>query len=154
MMTAMARITRVTLALIAVGVGVGAIQLASGREDLGAAISADSGAGAALVVPSVSVRNVATTVNRAAKSDRAVGSVSTSQTQRTITLRLEGIPDTSVLVQIPVQIGPKVQDEARDGPAISSAPRSTTGKPMIACEPVVSVLTEVARRLPPGRCLT
>ena len=153
-MTAMARITRVTLTLLAVGVGVGAIQLASGREDLGAAIGADSGAGAALIVPSVSVRNVATAVNRAAKSDRAVGSVSTSQTQRTITLRLEGIPDTSVLVQIPVQIGPKAQDEARDRSAISSAPRSTTGKPMIACEPVVSVLTEVARRLPPGRCLT
>ena len=153
-MTAMARITRVTLTLLAVGVGVGAIQLASGREDLGAAIGADSGAGAALIVPSVSVRNVATAVNRPAKSDRAVGSVSTSQTQRTITLRLEGIPDTSVLVQIPVQIGPKAQDEARDRPAISSAPRSTTGKPMIACEPVVSVLTEVARRLPPGRCLT
>ena len=152
-MTAMARIARVTLALIAVGMGVGAIQLASGRENLGAAIGADRGAGAPLVVPSLSLRNTASAVNRAAKSDRAAGSVSANQTQRTIMLRLEGIPDTSVLVQIPVQMAPKAQDEARDRPGISSAPRST-GKPMIACEPVVSVLTEVARQLQPGRCLT
>ena len=27
-------------------------------------------------------------------------------------------------------------------------------KPMVACEPVVSVLTEVAHRLQPGRCVT
>ena len=148
----MAQIASVTLTLIAVSVGVGAVQLASGRENLGASISVDRGASAPLVIPSLALRNTATAVNRAAKSDRAGGSVSTSQTQRTIMLRLEGIPDTSVLVQIPTQMALKAQ-EALDRPAFSSAPRST-GKPMIACEPVVSVLTEVARRLQPGRCLT
>ena len=148
----MAQIASVTLTLIAVSVGVGAIQLASGRENLGAAVSVDRGASPPLAIPSLSLRNTATAVNRAAKADRAGGSVSTSQTQRTIMLRLEGIPDTSVLVQIPTQMALKAQ-EALDRPAFSSAPRST-GKPMIACEPVVSVLTEVARRLQPGRCLT
>jgi hypothetical protein len=32
-----------------------------------------------------------------------------------------------------------------------------TNKPVgrtVACEPVVSVLTEVAKQLPPGRCIT
>jgi len=151
-MMAMAQIASVTLTMIAVSVGVGAIQLASGRENLDTSVSADRGVSAPLVIPSLSLRNTATAVNRAAKSDRAGGSVSTSQTQRTIMLRLEGIPDTSVLMQIPTQMAPKAQ-EALDRPAFSSAPRST-GKPMIACEPVVSVLTEVARRLQPGRCLT
>jgi hypothetical protein len=71
---------------------------------------------------------------------------SAAQTQ-TISLRLDSLSDTSVLVRVPVA------GEARNS---SSAPSliKSGGKVAVACEPVVSVLTEVAKQLQPGRCVT
>ncbi len=67
---------------------------------------------------------------------------------RTISLQLNGLADTSVLVRVPVA------QAARSGASAPSWTKSGDGKRTVACEPVVSVLTEVAKQLQPGRCVT
>ena len=86
-----------------------------------------------------------TGINRATKTDRAPVPSSPIAT-RTIALQPDGLDDTSVLVRVPV---PK---EARNRPAPGMKSRDT--KNAVACEPPVSVLTEVAKLLQPGRCVT
>ena len=62
-------------------------------------------------------------------------------------LRFKELADTSVLVRVPV-----AKEEARNRPV---APvKSGKSKNAVACEPPVSVLTEVAKLLEPGRCVT
>jgi hypothetical protein len=117
----------------AVSLTFGAVQFASGR-DLGS-LSQAPFSEATLVSAGIGI-------DRTAKGDRTAGiSVSAARTQ-TISLRLDGLSDTSVLVSVPVA------HAARD---------TSFGKPgdrKVACEPVVSVLTEVAKQLQPGRCVT
>src|ERR1700749_2885283 len=87
-------------------------------------------------------------INRAAKTDRA-GRASGSMVQtRTVALRLNDLANTSVLIRIPVARA------AGNGAPASQLIKSGEGKLTVACEPVVSVLTEVAKRLQPGRCVT
>lgn len=88
-------------------------------------------------------------VNRAAKADRGPILAEPAAPMRTISIHVDRFPDTSVLVRIPAA------HEARSG----TAPRtfqlkSSDKKRTFACEPVVSVLTEIAKQLEPGRCLT
>jgi hypothetical protein len=77
---------------------------------------------------------------------------------RTISLRLDALSDTSVLVRVPA--AKEAGQEAGNGPPAppaSSPPAVTKSgdrKMAVACEPVVSVLTEVAKLLQPGRCVT
>ena len=59
---------------------------------------------------------------------------------------------TSVLVRVPVVKKPET--EARNRPAAPSLFNSGGSKRTVACEPMVSVLTEVAKQLQPGRCVT
>ncbi len=121
-------LSRAIFGAAAVTLTFGAVQFASGRD-----LSGVSPEPAALAVDGI---------NRAAKADRAVGAaISPAQTQ-TISLRLNGLSDTSVLVRVPVA------QAAR--PLSSSGP----GERKVACEPVVSVLTEIAKQLQPGRCVT
>jgi hypothetical protein len=87
-------------------------------------------------------------VNRAAKADRVAGVSGSPAETRTISLRLDGFSDTSFLVRIPVAIG------AGNSSFAPSAGKPTNRKLTVACEPVVSVLTEVAKLLQPGRCVT
>jgi hypothetical protein len=86
-------------------------------------------------------------INRSAKTDRAATVAATSQT-RTIALRLDALADTSVLVRIPVA------KQARNAPSGPMITKSADRKLAVACEPMVSVLTEVAKLLQPGRCVT
>jgi hypothetical protein len=88
-----------------------------------------------------------TDINRAAKADRAPVPLSPFATH-TIVLQPDGLDDTSVLVRVPL---PK---EARNRRVPSLIDKSGTRKTTVACEPVVSVLTEVAKLLEPGRCVT
>jgi hypothetical protein len=88
-------------------------------------------------------------VNRAAKADRAAAFVAPAAPTRTISFKLDELADTSILVRIPLTFAA----------GSNAAPPSLLTKPgehksAIACEPVVSVLTEVAKRLQPGRCVT
>ena len=88
-----------------------------------------------------------TSINRAAKTDRAAGVAGSPAQSRTIMLRPEGQPDTSVLVRIPMA-------QARPGVSGPSLTKSPGRKMAVACEPMVSVLSEVAKLLQPGRCVT
>jgi hypothetical protein len=89
----------------------------------------------------------AAVVNRAAKADRAPRAAGPAIESQTISLRLNGLADTSVLIRLPVAV------VARGVPG-SLLLKSGSGKTTLACEPVVSVLTEVAKRLQPGSCVT
>jgi len=129
----MSQIHKGIFAALAVALTGGAAQFASGH-DL-------AGLQAAFVAPE-------TGVNRAAKADRAAVVPARGQTQ-TIALRVDGVADTSVLVRVPVA------KEARNTPpAPTAAKKPGDRKVAVACEPVVSVLTEVAKLLQPGRCVT
>ena len=86
-------------------------------------------------------------INRAGKANRAAV-IAPGRPSQTISFRPSGLAATSVLVRIPLR------QEAREGMRAPSQFKSGQSKPMLACEPVVSVLTEIARKLQPGRCLT
>jgi hypothetical protein len=86
-------------------------------------------------------------INRIAKTDRAATLPAPVQT-RTIALRLDALADTSVLVRIPVA------NAARNAPAGPMINKPGDRKLAVACEPPVSVLSEVAKLLQPGRCVT
>ena len=91
-------------------------------------------------------------INRAAKSDRAdVAGVYAGQSQ-TISVRLDGLAATSILIRLSAQL----REEARNRPVMPGPIKEPvySRKSTVACEPVVSVLTEVAKQLQPGRCVT
>jgi hypothetical protein len=89
-------------------------------------------------------------VNRAAKADRTAGltGVRLSQSTQTISFRVDRLADTSVMVRIPRQ------DKARNNSSTPGLIKSEDQKATVACEPTVSVLTDIAKRLAPGRCVT
>jgi hypothetical protein len=93
-----------------------------------------------------------TNVDRSAKGDRetavsAVGGL-------TLSFKVPGLPDTSVMMRVP---SGEAADALRRAPASTPGSNkgssSSTGARPVACEPVVSVLTAVAK-LAPGRCIT
>jgi hypothetical protein len=129
----MSQISKGIFGAIAIALTVGAVQLASGRDLLGVR-QEPSGISEA-------------TINRAAKADRIAGVAAPASPTRTISLRLASLPDMSVVFRVPLA------QEARNG-ASPSLTKSGSRKMTVACEPVVSVLTEVARQLQPGRCVT
>jgi hypothetical protein len=126
----MSQIQKGIFGALAIGLTLGAVQLAfahdliGGRQAVAASTAPETG------------------VNRAAKADRATVPASSTQTQ-TIARQSE-VADTSVLIRVPVPTRPV--------PPSMKKPRGT--KTAIACEPPVSVLTEVAKLLQPGRCVT
>ena len=123
---------------IALTLGAGAVQLAFAHDLIGSRQ-------ATAAAPE-------TGINRAGKSDRASVPAAPGQTQ-TIALRHDGVADTSVLVRVPV--AKAVRNETRNGPAPTPpATKPASKKIAIACEPPVSVLTDVAKLLQPGRCVT
>jgi hypothetical protein len=136
----------VIFSAIAAALSVGAVQLASGHGLteglLGAASTSNS-------------------VNRADKADRAQVPRSVAPT-KTISLRLSEFSDTSFLLRIPVGQAPAKTARPSAGAMTSPSElalksdgirREETKRP-IACEPSVSVLTEIAKSLQPGRCVT
>ena len=128
----MSQISRGIFGAIVISLMLGAIPFAAGR-DLTGALQDTAG-------------TPASDINRAAKSDREAGVKASAEPTRTILLRLDSLSDTSVLVRIPV---------AREARSSSSAPLLTKPRKMtVACEPMVSTLTEVASQLQPGRCVT
>ncbi len=143
----MPQIQKVFLGAVAIAatlgaVQVGAVQLASGHDlaDRWEAVADQPG--------QTSGRNLASrNVNRSGKSDRLAGIKPATVPTRTVSMRLNDLPDTSVLLRVPaaIEIG-----NAKPAPTLLKSGR----KPTIACEPMVSSLTEVAKLLQPGRCVT
>jgi hypothetical protein len=117
--------------LAAVILPLGAVQFASGRD------------------LATGHEMAASVVNRAVKSDR--GNVELPRSEgRTVSIRLESLPDTSVLIRIPYRLeaGDRITKFGTGG-----APEARVRR-VIACESVVSVLTDIAKQLQPGRCIT
>jgi hypothetical protein len=139
----MSQLSRGIFAAVAISLTCGAVQLAAGRDLI-------RGPQNSVNTPEAATTNIS--INRAAKADRAARLADQVPTQ-TISLRLDALADTSILVRVPAA------KEARNGSSAPSpfAPAATTSgsrKMAVACEPVVSVLTEVAKLLQPGRCVT
>ena len=137
----MFQVSRGVYGAAAIAVALGAVPLAAGR-DLAGGTQLLLGSAAS----SVTRDAPASGVNREAKADRSARTMGAPSD--TISLRLDDFPGTSVLVRLPVA------KSARDGSSAPSSTKSGTGRPKVACEPVVSVLTEVAKLLQPGRCVT
>ena len=107
-------------------------------------------------------------IDRSGKTDRAPLLAEPATPTQTISIHVDKVPGTSVLVRVPIarddQTG-KDQGRATQGVANqASAPQGNAApaaqqvknprKATVACEPVVSVLTEIAKHLQPGRCIT
>jgi hypothetical protein len=130
----MSNLSRGIFGVAAVALTLGAVPLAAGR-DL---------AGDAKTLLGISP----TGINREAKGDRPAGIARSAVPTQTIALKLNGFADTSVLVRMPVA------QAHRSGSTAPSWIKPGAEKRTVACEPVVSVLTEVAKLLEPGRCVT
>ena len=133
----MSQIFKAILAALAITAGFGAVQFASGHDLTGRRQLAST--------------EPAGEINRAAKADRAALRAAPGQTE-TITIRSVGLDDTSVVVRVPVVRAPVAQEQVRNRPTAPAKPGGS--KMTVACEPPVSVLTEVAKLLQPGRCVT
>jgi hypothetical protein len=132
------------LGAIAMSLTLGAVQFASGHDLTGGLVGTDLGTASA---------DPQTGVNRAAKVDRVTVAAAPSAPTRTISIRLDSLADTSVLIRIPLVAIPLVP-EARNVPPALVLSKPGDRKLTVACEPVVSTLTEVAKLLQPGRCVT
>jgi hypothetical protein len=119
---------------IALSLTFGAV--ASGR-DLG-----QQGAAGQVNVADASIASI----NRATKTDRSARVAGPAIQTQTVSLRLNDLANTSVLIRVPLAPGTRSR-------APASRPMKS-GNATVACEPPVSVLTEVAKRLEPGRCVT
>jgi hypothetical protein len=141
----MSQLSRGILAALAISLTCGAVQFASGRD-------LTRGPQSSVNTPETATNTTNITINRTAKADRLAPVAGSAVSSQTISLRLDALADTSILVRMPAA------KEARNGSAPSpTAPALTKSgyrKMAVACEPVVSVLTEVAKLLQPGRCVT
>jgi hypothetical protein len=146
----MSNVTSGILGAVAATLAFGAVHLevATGNDLVGSA-QRDSGTVGIVHSPA----NIAATtqnVNRSAKGDRDL----TVQPSGglTISFKVPGADDASVALRMPpadaADAGrkPPVPARVEKGSAIDRKP--------IACEPVVSALTAVAKQLGPGRCIT
>jgi hypothetical protein len=115
---------------------VGAVQLASGHDlaDRWQAVADKPGHN----------------VNRSGKADRLPDAKQAAVPTRTVSMRLNDLADTSVLLRVPAVI----ETGNAKPPVLLPNQKQSRKKPTIACEPMVSSLTEVAKLLQPGRCVT
>jgi hypothetical protein len=117
----------------------GAIQYASGNDLRGTLTDSD--------------KSASTGVNRAAKGDRASLITTQNEQSQTLSFRVQGLSDTSVLLRMGV--APVVAPTKNE--AVNIRPLPMNAKPQraaVGCEPPVSVLSEMAKMLQPGRCVT
>jgi hypothetical protein len=135
-MPAMSQLATGIFGAIAVSLSFGAAQFALGR-DLTTGVQNVSQNSLDVSEPAI---------NRAAKADRSAVVAGSQVPTRTISLRFDSLSDTSVLIRLPAI--------RQAGDRSSARPVAKPGKTTLACEPVVSVLTEVAKQLQPGRCVT
>ena len=88
------------------------------------------------------------TVNRAGKADRLARTAASTTATQTVAFHVDRFPTTSILVRIPATRA------SSSSPAPTQFKDERKAASTVACEPVVSVLTEIAKRLQPGRCVT
>ena len=141
----MSQIQKVFLGAVAIAATLGAVQLASGHDlaDRWQAV-ADRPSHSSNLAPSHNV-------NRAGKADRLAEIKPAPVPTRTVSMRLNDLADTSVLLRVPAVIE---TGNAKPPVLLQNQKKQGRSKPTIACEPMVSSLTEVAKLLQPGRCVT
>jgi len=139
----MTRWSKGFFALIAASLAFGAVHLeiASG-SDLKIPTRGDAGLFGSRGV-SAARPLVAEEVNRAAKSDRLAAAIA-GASGPTIVFKVAGLKNTSIATFLP---------SARSAQA-PAAPVSKSILSTAACEPPVSALTEAARLIESGRCVT
>ncbi|WFU41818.1 hypothetical protein QA640_04755 [Bradyrhizobium sp. CB82] len=130
----MSQISRAFLGAVAISLTLGAVQLASGHDlaDRWQAV----------------VDKPSHNINRIDKADRIAAPRPAAVATRTVSMRLNDLVDTSVLLRVPATI-----ETGNAKPPVLLLQRQGR-KPAVACEPVVSSLTEIAKLLQPGRCVT
>ena len=133
----MPQIQKVFLGAVAIAATLGAVQLAFGHDlsDRWQAVSDKPGH----------------VVNRSGKADRLADLKQAAVPTRTVSMRLNDLAATSVLLRVPAVIE---TGNAKPPIALQNQQKQGRNKPTIACEPMVSSLTEVAKLLQPGRCVT
>jgi hypothetical protein len=124
--------------------GAAAATLAFGAVHLEVAAGNDM-LGPRQVVTSQSADTIAASIDRAGKGDRLGNSVSSESPSFTLSFRMPGVTDSSVMMRVPA---PEV--------ARSTPPSRNSGSAgrRVACEPSVSVLTPIAKQLDAARCVT
>lgn len=143
----MSKVSSLVVGLVGGAAMFGAIQYASGNDLSGSSLRGtlterDTAIPSSSFTPSV---------NRTAKSDRDSAPAKLDQGQ-TVSFQVHGLTDMSVLLRLaaPAPKSQPVKPASTKAIPVDSKPR----KAMAACEPPVSMLTEVARSLQPGRCVT
>jgi len=147
----MSQISTAIFGAMAVSLTVGAVQFASGHDltgGLGTGLSSGLSSGLGTGLATTVAATAQTSINRAAKADRAAAVVARSGPMRTISIRIDRLADTSVVIRIPV-VG-----ASRNVPPAPLLTKPADRKQTVACEPMVSILTEIAKLLQPGRCVT
>ena len=133
----MSHIASGILGTVAATLALGAVHLevAAGNDLLGPAQRGDA-----------SLWSTSPDVNRAVKGDRQMAGTPTEGV--TISFRLPGATDSSVLLRVP-------SGEASAEKRVPASANNTTSRrrQQIACELTVSQMVAVAKQLQPGRCL-
>jgi hypothetical protein len=139
----MSQTIRAVFGAIAVSLTCGAVQFASGRDLTGVIqnFPLQNSSQNSSIAPEASI-------NRGAKADRLARVAGSPARTQTISLRLEGLSATSIVLRIPAA------EEARNTLRAPLVTKPADRRQTVACEPVVSVLTEIAKQLEPGRCVT
>lgn len=147
----MSNVTSGILGAVAATLALGAVHLevATGNDLVGSAAQRNSGT----VGIAYSPANLSATtqnVNRSAKGDRDLAVQPSGGV--TISFKVPGADDASVALRMPsgdaadARRKPLVPGKIEKGSAVE--------RKQVACEPVVSALTAVAKELGPGRCIT
>jgi hypothetical protein len=139
----MSQIFKAILGALAVTTTLGAVQIAFGQ---------DLTEGLAGRFQALSDPRGATEINRTAKGDREAIVPSTAGPARTVLMKVDSLADTSILIRIPLE--KEAKNEQPTQPAAKPPAKGGAKRMTVACEPVVSVLTEVAKLLQPGKCVT
>lgn len=135
----MSKVSSLVLGMVAGATMFGAIQYASGNDLRGTLTDSD--------------RAAASSVNRAAKGDRGTMITAQNEQSQTLSFRVQGLSDTSVLLRL--SAAPVVAPGKNEAINVRTVP--VNAKPQraaVGCEPPVSVLSEMAKILQPGRCVT
>lgn len=146
---AVARWAPTVLGAAALALALGAVHL---EYAAGHGLSGPAQAAAGMPAVTLSVRaddGTAAGVNRAAKADRV--SVVRNPGGVTLSFKVPGVDGVSVATRMPAA---DAADAFRKAPAAPATSRGPATPRAVACEPVVSVLTAVAKQLEPGRCVT
>ena len=144
----MSQIRKAFFGAAAVMLTVGAVEFASGSNTLDRwhATSSESNQQASRVNRAGKADRLVNRVNRAGKADRLADHKPAAVPTGAVLLRLKNLANTSVFLRVP-----RTEPHPTKRPTLL---QNESVKPTLACEPMVSALTEVAKVLQPGRCVT